>query len=64
MEVRIVKDNLTEEEAYTEEYNTIMNYINNGYGIDIDGLRGDDKNKFLTNQTFGSRGSILSLIHI
>lgn len=58
MEVRIVKDNLTEEEAYTEEYNTIMNYINNGYGIDIDGLRGDDKNKFLTNQTFGSRGSI------
>lgn len=58
MEVRIVKENLTEEEAYAEEYNTIMNYINNGYGIDIDGLRGDDKNKFLTNQTFGSRGSI------
>ena len=58
MEVKILKSNLTEEEAYEEEYNTIIEYIKSGYGIDIGGLEGNNPDKFLTNKTFGSRGSI------
>jgi len=56
---RIIISGLTEEEAYKKEYEVIDDYINNqGFGIDIDGLRGNNPEKFLTNQTFGSRGSI------
>lgn len=59
MIVRILHSGLTEEEAYAKEREVIENYIyNEGYGIDIDGLRGNDPNRFLTNQTFGSRGSV------
>lgn len=58
MTVRIVMENLTEEQAYQEEYNLIAEYLEQGYGIDIRGLEGNDTEKFLTNQTFGSRGSI------
>lgn len=59
LKIEIIKDNLTEEEAYQEEYNVINKLINEqGYGIDINGLRGNNKNKFLTNKTFGSQGSI------
>lgn len=59
MRVEILYDNLEDEEAYKLEYETIIDYINNkGYGIDIEGLRGNDDTHFLTNQTFGSRGSV------
>ena len=58
MSVCILKENMSEEAAYQAEYDTINEYLNNGYGIDIVGLQGNDEEKFLTNQTFGSRGSI------
>lgn len=57
MSVRIVKDGLTEQEAYDLERKTIENYVFNlGYGIDIDGYR-DDSSFYLTNQNFGGRGN-------
>lgn len=58
LKVKIVREGLSEEEAYQEEYNTIKELLDDGYGIDIVGLEGNNPNKFLTNQTFGSRGSI------
>lgn len=49
MYTKIVKDSLTEEEAYALEKETIKNYVFNlGYGICIDGYRNFDGN-FLTN---------------
>ncbi len=58
MSVRIIYNNLTEEEAFEKENEVITRYINSGYGIDIKGLEGDDEEKFLTNQTFGGAGSV------
>lgn len=59
MKIEIIKSGLSEEDAYSLEYETIMYYINQlGYGIDIDGYKGDDDTHFLTNKTFGSRGCI------
>lgn len=59
MKVNIVENGLTESEAYNKEYELINHYINEeGYGIDIIGLEGNDPDKFLTNKTFGSQGSI------
>ena len=37
LEVRIVKKGLSEEEAYQEEYNTIKELLDDGYGIDKQG---------------------------
>ncbi len=59
MDIKYVYTNLCEEEAYQKEREVIEDLIyNQGYGIDIEGLEGDNPEKFLTNQTFGSRGSI------
>ena len=55
--VIIIEDNLTEDEAYWLERDTIEDYIFNlGYGIDIDGYRDYSNNKYLTNMTFGGEG--------
>ena len=55
--VLIIKDNLTEEEAFELERDTIEDYVFNlGYGIDIDGYRDYSNNKYLTNMTFGGEG--------
>ena len=60
MHVAILYKGLTEEEAYQKEYDVVMDCITNqNYNIDIDGYRDRYKtDRFLTNQTFGSRGSI------
>lgn len=56
--VRIIKDNLTEQEAYTLEKELIHDYVfNKGYGIDIEGLRKPDSIYQLTNSTLGGDGS-------
>ena len=56
--VLIIKDNLTEEEAFELERDTIEDYVFNlGYGIDIDGYRDYSNNKYLTNMTFGGEGT-------
>ena len=55
--VLIIKDNLTEEEAFELERDTIEDYVFNlGYGIDIDGYRDYSNNEYLTNMTFGGEG--------
>lgn len=57
IEIRIVKDKLSEEEAFDIENKTILYYVNSlNYGIDIDGYRKDDPMHFLTNKTFGGKG--------
>jgi hypothetical protein len=54
----IVKDNLSEEEAYKLERDIIAHYVFDlNYGIDIQGYRNYSENKFLTNHTFGGDGS-------
>lgn len=56
--VRIIKDNLTEEEAYALEQETICDYVfNKGYGIDIEGLRKNDSIYQLSNHTLGGDGT-------
>ena len=56
--VLIIKDNLTEEEAFELERDTIEDYVFNlGYGINIDGYRDYSNNKYLTNCTWGGEGS-------
>ena len=55
--VVIIKDKLTEKQAFRLERDTIEDYIFNlGYGIDIDGYRDYSNNKYLTNMTFGGEG--------
>ena len=55
--VVIVKDNLTEKEAFELERDTIEDYIFTfGYGIDIDGYKNRENDEFLTNLTFGGEG--------
>lgn len=57
MEVRIIKENLSENEAYDLERKTIQNYVFNcGYGIDVDGYR-NYSGFYLTNQNFGGEGN-------
>lgn len=58
MTVRIVKDNLTEDEAFTLEQETIKHYVFDlGYGIDIIGYNNDpNENGHLTNCSFGGEG--------
>ena len=56
--VVIIADNLTEEEAFNLERETIEHYVVNvGYGIDIDGYRDYSNKKYLTNCTWGGEGS-------
>ena len=57
--VVIIKDNLTEEEAFELERDTIEDYVFNlGYGIDIDGFYNKEDNEIghLTNCTWGGEG--------
>ena len=56
--VEIIKDGLTEEEAFKLETERIEDYvITFGYGIPIDGYRDYSNNKYLTNFTWGGEGS-------
>ena len=57
--VVIIKDNLTEEEAFELERDTIEDYVFNlGYGIDIIGFNNEeDEIGHLTNCTWGGEGS-------
>ena len=57
--VVIIKDNLTEEEAFELERDTIEDYVFNlGYGIDIIGFNNKEDNEIghLTNCTWGGEG--------
>lgn len=64
MYVKIIYDNLSEEEAYRLEHETIMDYVfNKGYGIDIIGYNNrSNEPGHLTNHTFGGDGSV-GLVH-
>ena len=57
--VLIIKDNLTEEEAFELERDTIEDYVFNlGYGIDIEGHNDyDHELPHLTNCTWGGEGT-------
>lgn len=58
MKVEIIANDLTEDEAYEIERETIKKYVfEEGYGIDIEGFRKDDDSPCLTNSTFGGDGS-------
>lgn len=59
MKVNIVKDNLSEDEAYQLEKELIHHYVFDlGYGIDIIGYNNNPNEKgHLTNHTFGGDGS-------
>ena len=55
--VKIIKDGLTEKEAFALERERIEDYvITFGYGIPIDGYR-DYSNNYLTNFTWGGEGT-------
>ena len=62
--IKIIKDNLTEEEAYKLEREVIEDYVfNKKYGIDIIGYNNNkDENGHLTNHSFGGDGSY-GMIH-
>ena len=56
--VKIIKDGLTEKEAFALERERIEDYvITFGYGIPIDGYRDFSNNKYLTNFTWGGEGT-------
>lgn len=59
MTVKIIKDNLTESEAFQLEMETIRHYVFDlNYGIDIIGYNNDlTKNGHLTNCSFGGEGT-------
>lgn len=59
MRVNIIKDNLTEDEAFQLEKEVISHYVYDlNYGIDIIGFNNDPtKNGQLTNCSFGGEGS-------
>ena len=62
MTVKIIAENLTQEEAYNLEREIIMDYVfNKGYGIDIIGYNNKDELGHLTNQTFGGDGQFGSV---
>ena len=55
--VEIIKDNLTESQAFRLESKMIKYYVLTlGYGIPIDGYRNFSNNKYLTNFTWGGEG--------
>ena len=56
--VVIIKDNLTESQAFRLEKRMIEYYVLTlGYGIPIDGYRDFSNNKYLTNFTWGGEGT-------
>ena len=56
--VVIIKDKLTESQAFRLEKRMIEYYVLTlGYGIPIDGYRDFSNNKYLTNMTFGGEGT-------
>lgn len=56
--VRIVNDNISEEEAFKLEQEIIHKYVfETGYGIDIIGLRKPNSDRQLTNCTLGGDGN-------
>lgn len=59
MTVKIIKDGLTQSDAYQLERQIITDYVfNKGYGIDISGYNNKpDEQGHLTNHTFGGDGS-------
>ena len=59
MTVHIVKDNLTEDESFALEQETIKHYVFDlGYGIDIIGYNNNPhENGHLTNCSFGGEGT-------
>ena len=63
--VNIIKDNLTESEAYELEKQIIHNYVfKYGYGIDIIGYNNNsNENGHLTNHSFGGDGSSSGYVH-
>lgn len=63
--VHIVKDNLSEYDAYKLEEIIIKNYVFNlGYGIDIIGFNNNEsENGHLTNHSFGGYGSSSGFVH-
>lgn len=64
MIVKIIKDGLTEQEAYDLQRETILHYVFDlGYGIDIPEYRGNDDSHALTNANFGGAGVISGLHH-
>ena len=55
--VEIIKDNLTESQAFRLESKMIKYYVLTlGYGIPIDGYRDFSNDKYLTNFTWGGEG--------
>lgn len=55
--VNKIKTNLSEDEAYELEYETIKRYVFElGYGIDIDGYKEGKDGLFLTNRAWGDKG--------
>lgn len=59
MSVKIIYNNLTQDEAYQLEREVIEDYVfNKGFGIDIIGFKdNENENGHLTNCTFGGEGS-------
>ena len=56
--VVVIKNNLTEKDAFELEREIIEDYVFTfGYGIDIDGYRDYSNNKYLTNCTWGGEGT-------
>ena len=56
--VEIIKDGLTEKQAFRLEKRMIEYYVLTlGYGIPIDGYRNFSNNKYLTNFTWGGEGT-------
>lgn len=53
----ILFSDLSRTESLEIEHEVIRKYIeDDGYGIDIEGFRGDNPDRFLTNHTFGGAG--------
>lgn len=56
--VEILKDNLTEDEAFQLEVDTIYDLVfNKGYSIDIKGIKKNDNGCHLVNCTWGGEGT-------
>lgn len=56
--VEILKDNLTEDEAFQLEVDTIYDLVfNEGYSIDIKGIKRNDNDCHLVNCTWGGEGT-------
>lgn len=57
MKVKIIADNLSEQDAFDLETYTIMDYVfNKGYSIRIKGYKNEEAEHYLTNLSFGGEG--------